>query len=154
MLVSTKICFLLILHVHLGSVGNSPLYGHSGPGYGYITSTKVPKVTKAGQEHRVFMLPLTSGPKSSGMAMPIFRKGSEAILPSAQDMNTQNTIWQAAIMTAKVYLLNTKYLAHSLSCKQNVFMLYHSHQKEKTQGLSWSYLRPINLKNLQVYGCA
>lgn len=36
-------------------------------------------------------------------------------------------------MTTKVYLLDTKYLAHSLSCKQNIFMPYHHHQKEKTQ---------------------
>ena len=63
------------------------------------------------------------------------QRAEKALLPCAQVMDTWNTIWQAAIMTTKVYFLDTQFLAHSLSCKQNIFMCRHHHQREKNQTL-------------------
>lgn len=63
------------------------------------------------------------------------KRAEKAISPCAQDMDTLNTIWQVATMTTKVYLLDIKYLAYPLSCKQNIFVPHHRHQREENQEL-------------------
>lgn len=96
-LLTTKTYFLLMLHVHLGSVGNKPRHGHAAPECGCTTSTKAPQITKSteslcfhSQVVQVASIPIFWA-KVSGMATSI-KRAEKAISPFAQNKNTQNTI--------------------------------------------------------------
>jgi len=139
----TKMYFLLMLHVHLGSMGSSGHCDQSG------TKLWILYINKDFQSHqgrtRAQHLNASILKWDKSPPFPFHRqklvawqclsskRAEKAILPCAQDMNTQNSIWQTALMTTEVYPSETKYLALSLSCRQNIFMPHHRHQREKTQ---------------------
>lgn len=70
------------------------------------------------------------------------REGNLSMLPGHRHTKQYLAI-------SKIYPSDTKYLAHSLSCKQNIFLPLHQQPASKGEhpkALSWPYPSPRNLK--------
>ena len=139
---------------HLGSVGNSARLGHPGPSYGYKTSTKAPRVTKARHEHRVLTLPLASGTgllrsclwaKASDMAMSIFKEGNKGNLTMCPGHGC--TKQYLASSTNDYQSLSGHKIFGLLSLPQAKYIHAPPPSRgENPKALSWPYHSPISFK--------
>lgn len=118
--------FLLMLHVHLGSMGSS---GHWSVRDQVWNDFQSHKGRTRAQHLNAAILKWDKSPSFPFHRQKLVawwclfsKRAEKAILPCAQNTDTWNSIWQAALITTEIYTSETKYLALLLLLQTNYIL--------------------------------